>query len=134
MKTQRKILNKIESTRRDNNKLVDLLMIQDRASGDIEYIKDMIKMFIDLMPEYFDELQGYYNDKNWTELGKQAHKMKTPVAYFGVETLRDLLSNIESQMRDNDISETELTDILQKIDALILASIGELKIELEKIS
>jgi signal transduction histidine kinase/CheY-like chemotaxis protein/Tfp pilus assembly protein PilF/HPt (histidine-containing phosphotransfer) domain-containing protein len=120
--------------RTESNKLVDLLMIRERASGDVEYIKDMIKMFIDLMPEYFDELKGYYDTKNWEELGKQAHKMKTPVAYFGVEELRELLSNIELQVMDGNINDVATQQIVTRINELITDSIIELNVELDRIS
>ena len=122
------------SVRTKSNKLVDLMMIRDRASGDVEYIKDMIKMFIDLMPEYLNELIEHQNSKNWEELGKQAHKMKTPVAYFGVEELRELLSNVEFQVMDGTISEEATEQMIIKISELITASISELNIELDRIS
>lgn len=122
------------SVRENNTKLIDLGMINERANGDIEYIKDMIKMFIDLMPEYFEELKEYHINKNWEELGKQAHKMKTPVAYFGVEKLRELLSNIELQMIDGTINEAATEQIITRINELITDSIIELNIELDRIS
>ncbi len=122
------------SVRVKSNKLVDLLMIRERANGDIEYIKDMIKMFIDLMPEYFDELKECYNTQNWKELGKQAHKMKTPVAYFGVEELRELFSNIELKAINGTVSETLTSQTMNRINELITESIIELNIELDKIS
>ena len=109
-------------------------MIRERASGDLEYIKDMIKMFIDLMPEYLNELTEHQNSKNWEELRKQAHKMKTPVAYFGVEELRELLSNIELQAMTGTINEKVLDGMIERISELIFASISELNIELDKIS
>ena len=122
------------SVRENNIKLIDLGMINERANGDIEYIKDMIKMFIDLMPEYFEELKEHHTNKNWEELGKQAHKMKTPVAYFGVEKLRELLSNIELQVMNGTIDEKVTQQMITKISELITTSISELNIELDRIS
>lgn len=129
--------NDLESkinVRENGTKLIDLGMINERANGDIEYIKDMIKMFIDLMPEYLNELKEYHITKNWEELGKQAHKMKTPVAYFGVEELRELLSNMELLMKTDTVQAIELSEMIQKSEELIVASISELKLELDKIS
>ncbi len=129
--------NDLESTisvRAKSNKLVDLLMIRERASGDAEYIKEMIKMFIDLMPEYLNELIEHQKSKNWKELGKQAHKMKTPVAYFGVEELRELLSTIELQVMNGTINEEVTEQMVTKISELLTASISELNVELDRIS
>ncbi|MES2761193.1 MAG: ATP-binding protein [Bacteroidota bacterium] len=122
------------SVRTKNSKLVDLVIISDRADGDVGYIKEMIHMFIELMPEYFDELNEFYRSKNWEELGKQAHKMKTPAAYFGVEELRELLVKIEVNTISGKINEEELKSIIKAIQKLSLAAIAELKAELIKLS
>ncbi|MBK8367373.1 MAG: tetratricopeptide repeat protein [Bacteroidetes bacterium] len=122
------------SVRTKSNKLIDLMMIRERASGDVEYVKDMIKMFIDLMPEYYNELKSYHDIKNWEELGKQAHKMKTPVAYFGVEELRELLSSIELQILNETFNEIDIQQRMVTINELIINSIIELNIELDRIS
>ncbi|MES2513566.1 MAG: ATP-binding protein [Bacteroidota bacterium] len=116
------------------HKMVNLAIIKERAEGDISYIKEMINMFIQLMPEYVDELNELYESRNWEELSNQAHKMKTPVAYFGVNELRELLIKIEINAVNETINEQELKQMVQKIKKLVSVSIIELKTELIKLS
>ena len=122
------------SVKSNSDKLIDLVIIRDHAGGDIKYIREMIQLFIELMPEYYNELNDLFINKEWEELGKQAHKMKTPVAYFGVDELRELLVKIEMDAVSETISVVALQDNMRKIEALISASINELKQELNKIS
>lgn len=116
------------------NKLTDLAIIRDHASGDIEYIKEMIQMYIDLMPEYMEELYTVFESKDWPEVGKQAHKMKTTAAYFGINELRELFVRIEQQVASGTIDEPLLSGVIRKAGALAAESIQELKQELNKIS
>lgn len=116
------------------NKLTDLAIIRDHASGDVEYIKEMIQMYVDLMPEYMNELHEVYAVKDWVEVGKQAHKMKTTAAYFGISELRELFIRIEQHVASGTIDESLVNDLIGKSGVLASASINELKQELNKIS
>jgi signal transduction histidine kinase/CheY-like chemotaxis protein len=126
--------NSSASEKNKVHKLVSLAVIKERAEGDMDYIREMINMFIQLMPEYLNELNELYGSGNWSELSKQAHKMKTPVAYFGVEELRELLIKIEIDAVHEPVNAQELKEMLKKIKTLVSASITELKAELVRLS
>ncbi len=115
------------------DKITDLAIIRDHASGNIEYIKEMIQMYIDLMPEYMEELYAVYTAKDWPEVGKQAHKMKTTAAYFGIEEMRELFIRMEKHVASETIDEPLLGGWIRKTGQLTSASIHELTQELNKI-
>ena len=114
-------------------RLIDLSIIRDYAGGDVSYIKEMIQIYNESMPGYLSDLTNFYNQKNWEELGKQAHKMKAPAAYFGVEDLKDLLLKIEV-ITQGDANELVIDELMRKVKVLIDTSINELSHELNKIS
>ncbi len=107
------------------DKLIDLAIIRDHASGNIDYIKEMLQMFI--------ELKELHEKKDWLELSKQAHKMKTPVAYFGIEELRDLLVKLEVHSASGNTDEQFIKDAIIKINSLSFLAINELEKELSSI-
>lgn len=113
------------------HKLTDLAIITEYASGNVDHIKEMIETFIESMPDYLKELNLFFDEQKWVDLKKQAHKMKTPSAYFGLEKLRLILSDIETSA---DVNEVLLKEQMQEINLLIEQSIIELKHELNKIS
>lgn len=115
------------------DRITDLVIIRDHASGNIEYIKEMIQMYIDLMPEYMEELYAVYTAKDWPEVGKQAHKMKTTAAYFGIEEMRELFIRMEKHVASEVIDEPLLGGWIRKTGQLTSSSIHELKQELNKI-
>lgn len=113
------------------HKLTDLSIISEYASGNVEYIKEMIETFVESMPDYLVELNEMFEQKKWEDLKKQAHKMKTPSAYFGLEKLRTILSDIETI---SNIDESILKEQMKTINSTIEEAIIELKHELNKIS
>jgi PAS domain S-box-containing protein len=114
-------------------KYTDLSIIYDGAGGDLNYIKEMIEMYINIMPQYLQELNDLFAKQKWEELGKQCHKMKTPAAYFGVIELRELMTNMELSVKDAS-NKNLATSIMHEINDIVLASIKELKEELVKVA
>lgn len=114
-------------------KYTDLTIIYERASGDLNYINEMIRMYINLMPQYLKEFNDLFAKKNWNELSKQAHKMRAPVAYFGIVELKEILSNIERNAKEYSNADL-LSDMIDEVNQIASASIKELKEELDKIS
>jgi len=119
-------------SRHEKTKHTDLTLIYEHAGGDLNYIKDMIEMYTNLMPEYLQELNDSFVNENWMALSAQAHKMKTPAAYFGVLDVRELLSTIELTVNDES-NKDMLNNIIAQINEIILVSVKELKEEVDKI-
>lgn len=119
---------KIKSVR-----VTNLSILREYAVGDIEYIKDLINIYLESIPEYVRDLNLFYHEKNWEKFGKQAHKMKAPLAYFGLSELKQVLENIELDARKETNPERHLYH-LNKVNEIIESSLVELKIELRSLS
>lgn len=115
------------------NKTTDLSSLLENASGDIIYIKEMIEIYLQSMPEYLSELNFSFKQKNLQEVKKQAHKMKTPAAYFGASELSDLLYRVEIYTSQN-ASTSLFAATVQRINDLCLETFKELEEELKKLS
>lgn len=123
----------VETPLRKTKRLIDLSLILDHASGDIEYVKEVIRIYIETMPEYLTELKNYYKQEKWEDLEKQAHKMKSPVAYLGVTELKDALEKME-RMGTQNMNVFSLKDLMKIAIELTEASVFELMKELNRIS
>lgn len=114
------------------NKVSDLSMLQHRAAGDMVFMKEILESYIQEMPLYIAEMELFLDKKDWQEVSKQAHKMKSPIALMGAMQLKELFSKIEvdaSLNRDQD----ELVKQIRLAQKQCLETVNELKIELDKI-
>ncbi|MDP2385160.1 MAG: ATP-binding protein [Bacteroidota bacterium] len=114
------------------NKATDLSTLLENAAGDIVYIREMIEIYLQSMPEYLNELNFYFKQKNWLEVKRHAHKMRSPTTYFGAHELSDLLYRVEIYTSRN--SSTGLfTTAVQRVNDLCLETFKELEEELKKL-
>ena len=116
-----------------SEKSIDLTLLNNRAEGDKEYLKEIFETYITEMPKYLDELNQYIDSRNWPEIGNQAHKMKSPIALVGAFELRQLLEKIEKEA-NIESSRAALVELFEKVNLLTLKTIEDIKKELLKIS
>lgn len=114
------------------DRITDLSMILGLAGGDIDYVKEIIRIYIDSMPEYLKELNVSFEKKEWKEVEEHAHKMRAPASYFGVLELKEILFKIESDIQ-NHVNDNSLEALMGSVNHFVLTSVKELKEELEKI-
>ncbi len=81
---------------------VDLSYLNDIADGNAEFIIDMIDIFIEQTPVYFEQLATAIKEKDWAATAAVAHKIKPTLAFIGVEAARERMAEIERKARDLD--------------------------------
>ncbi|MDP3468387.1 MAG: Hpt domain-containing protein [Daejeonella sp.] len=79
---------------------VDLSYLKDVASGSDEFIIDMIDLFLNQTPDYFEQLEQFIAEENWTKVADIAHKIKPTLAFMGVDSAREKMAEIEQNARD----------------------------------
>lgn len=120
----------IKIQKKSKNKMYDLSQIREVASGDAEYVKEILGIYITDMAVYLNELNRYIEKKEFPEIAAQAHKMKSPAALLGVSKLKDCLLEIETQAKQ----QTEISEqLIKNTNDLCSQSIEELKTELAKL-
>lgn len=85
----------IPPTTGNGEKLYDLTMVYGLAGGDEEFVKRMLRLFLDTMPVTLQELQNETAKANWPQVGKLAHKLKSTVDSMGISTLRNTIRQVE---------------------------------------
>ena len=107
---------------------VDLSYLNDIAGGNAEFMIDMIDIFIEQTPLYFDQLGEALSKQDWKSVGDVAHKIKPTLAFMGVEEAREQMAEIERDAR----ALNNLEEIEPKYSSL-KASCEDLYISLRKI-
>lgn len=116
----------------DNNyQQISLEQLESVSSGDKDFKKELIDIFLEQIPEFISNMKKFYAEGEILLLGKEAHKAKSSALIFGmtktgkdlkeiqlqaeedkIELLKKL---IESVVSDFDLAKNELNDILSKL-------------------
>ena len=79
---------------------VDLSYLKDVVNCSDEFMIEMIDLFIDQTPGYFEELDQFINESNWSRVAEIAHKIKPSLAFMGVDSARESMAEIEQNARN----------------------------------
>jgi HPt (histidine-containing phosphotransfer) domain-containing protein len=80
----------------------DLNYLEAMTEGDKGLILELIGIFSTQVKEYGEQMQKYLRQKNWTELGKMAHKAKSTVAIMGMKELSEELKTLERLAKEEE--------------------------------
>jgi signal transduction histidine kinase/FixJ family two-component response regulator len=127
-----KIVKMIPVNSIKNAPVIDLTILNERAEGDKEYLKDIMESYIQEMPNYAAEMKKYVNDKNVSAIGPQAHKMKSPAKLLGAFELNLQLEFIEKNVAVHGL-DPKMIERLEKMDVLCRQTVEEMKKELVKV-
>ncbi len=95
---------------------IDLTYLETLADGSSELIVELMQIFIDQVPEFIEEMNSYYDNKDWEALSAIAHKSKSSIDIVGLKELQIKLKTLEL-----DAKEAKNTDTYRKIiDEFIL--------------
>jgi len=112
-----------------NSRLYDLSMVQSVSGGDEGFIKKMVALFIETVPQNMDELSKAAASGNWEQVGKTAHKLKSTVDSMGIKSIRQEIRTVEANAKQLQSLE-EIPSLVEKIGAVIAECIGQLKAEI----
>jgi HPt (histidine-containing phosphotransfer) domain-containing protein len=105
--------------------ITDLTYLHNMSGGSTDIIKEMISIFISQTEEYIVDMQKLLDEKDYTALGKLAHKAKSSVAIMGMNDLAGDLKSLELLSKDNKEVES-YPAIVDKFIAMSKQSIIEL--------
>jgi CheY-like chemotaxis protein len=91
-------------------KVIDLNIINKYSGGDMEFRKEMIKEFINIVPPSINSLETAINQGNYSRIKAIAHDMKTTIHVMG---LTMLIGHILQQIEAYAYSNTGLSSINQ---------------------
>ncbi len=111
-----------------NNKLYDLTMIQSVSGGDKAFIKKMILLFIETVPQNVKELVESMEKKNWEQVSKMAHKLKSTIDSMGIRSIHDQIRSVELNAKN--LQQLELLpSTVKQIETVVSTCIQQLWVE-----
>jgi HPt (histidine-containing phosphotransfer) domain-containing protein len=111
-------------------RLTNLEHLYDLASGDKDFIKEMIEYYLSQVPVIKQDLLRYRDQQDWFNLGEIAHKAKSSFKFMGIAQLTELAKDICRENPD----EKRIHELINRIQELMVPSSDELRIELSKIA
>jgi HPt (histidine-containing phosphotransfer) domain-containing protein len=105
---------------------IDLNYLKSMTGGDEEIMKEMIDLFILQVPEFIENLNRYLKNKDYSELGKEAHKAKSSVTIMGMNELGKDLKTLQLLTISGKEKET-YPDYIKKFETQCLEAVNELK-------
>jgi len=110
-------------------KLYDLSMVQSVSGGDQGFIKKMVALFIETVPQNLQDLCKATEEGNWEQVGKTAHKLKSTVDSMGIKSIHQDIRLVEANAKQQQ-SLQEIPPLVGKIESVILHCIDQLQTEI----
>jgi CheY-like chemotaxis protein len=110
-------------------KLYDLSMVLSVSGGNKEFIKKMIALFIETVPQNVTELKKSAELENWEQVAKIAHKLKSTIDSMGIKSLHQDIRNVETNAKQK-ANLSIIHPLTQKIESVITDCIHQLQSEL----
>ncbi|WP_210490477.1 hybrid sensor histidine kinase/response regulator [Rufibacter aurantiacus] len=111
---------------------IDLSYLENFANGNVEFMRDILRLFIEQTPKLVQELTRAVSLSNWNETRTLAHKIKPSIALVGIRELEDLNNTIE-QFALNRTNTEQIPALVQQMVLLVNRSVQQLKKELESL-
>lgn len=96
-------------------KLYDLSLINTIGKDDPAFAKKIVSIFLETMPESLDALMKTVQERNYEQIGKVAHKMKSSIDSMGISSLKDVIREMETIKPGND----NIITLAAKINAVM---------------
>lgn len=112
-------------------RLYDLSMVQSVSGGDENFIKKMVALFIETVPQNMQDLKNALQEENWDQVGKTAHKLKSTIDSMGIKSIRQEIRAVEANARAKE-SLDQVAPLVATIDNVIKECIGQLQDEVMK--
>lgn len=88
-------------------KMVDLSFLEKFSKGNNTKMRRYISMYLKMAPETFERMHQNIKDKSWPELAINAHSLKPQAEYMGIDTLKELLIEIEKKIKNDQLEDME---------------------------
>jgi HPt (histidine-containing phosphotransfer) domain-containing protein len=89
----------------------------------------MILLFIDTVPQNVQELVDATDQKNWEQVSKMAHKLKSTIDSMGIRSLHDQIRTVEMNAKKQDQLE-RMPDMVRQVESVVSVCIKQLRTEI----
>jgi signal transduction histidine kinase/DNA-binding response OmpR family regulator len=107
---------------------INFHILKELSDNVLEFETEIVESFLNEIPLQLKELEDFINKKNFEEIRKACHKIKSPISYFGLKNMKDKLISIEdfSKMveKNESILKVIYSNIIKEIN-FICNDLGE---------
>ncbi len=118
--------NKKEKRQPAKDKLYDLAMVESISGGDAYFIKKMVDLFIETVPQDVTELDNGMRSENWEQVSKMAHKLKSTIDSMGIRSIKEEIRFVEINAKQLEAL-GEMPVMVEKIKTVIDGCISQLQ-------
>jgi PAS domain S-box-containing protein len=110
----------------DSTSFYDSTQLTKMSGGDKTFIKKLAEIFIRTSPLTFDLMIEALQTKNWQEVSREAHKLKSSIDSMGITSGKDIIRKIEERCKaEKDLDTIEA--LCSDFKIILQASIEQLK-------
>ncbi|HEY0008089.1 MAG TPA: Hpt domain-containing protein [Tepidisphaeraceae bacterium] len=102
---------------------IDYRQLLSRCLNDRDFMKQMLEIFSDFVPQTLANLQSAVDRKDVDAVRRLAHTLKGSAANVSAEVLRQVAMNVEQQAATGDLGAVRET--LPQIDAALARSLAD---------
>ncbi len=113
---------------------VDLSYLMDMSNNDINFVIEMLEMFVLQIPDIIVNLQVELGRKNWGKIGDLSHKVKSNFKMLGLGQQEADAFEVERIVKSSSIEESRISFIINRLVDKVDLLIPKLKDELRKLS
>ena len=89
----------------NNSQTIDYSNLYNVANNDEDFIKELIKIFLDQIPVFIQNLNQLFIEGKLDKLAREAHTAKSSVMIFGMKNAGLLLNKIELWAENKEVEE-----------------------------
>jgi signal transduction histidine kinase/CheY-like chemotaxis protein/HPt (histidine-containing phosphotransfer) domain-containing protein len=119
------LLHTLKPSKRKNETLINLEYLEDMVGSSKIVMKEFFDIFILQVPEFVENLNKYFHEKNWEELKRQAHATKSSLAVVGMNDLKEYMQKLEN-MAKKEIETEKYPEMIAKFTKDCYEAIDEL--------
>jgi HPt (histidine-containing phosphotransfer) domain-containing protein len=106
--------------------LTDLTYLQQMTGNDSEQMKEMINLFLNQLAETQVNFESVIDNKNWLELSRLAHKIKSSALVMGVGQMADEMKELELLAKESRSTE-KYPEYVARFKTMTNITVEELK-------
>jgi HPt (histidine-containing phosphotransfer) domain-containing protein len=106
-------------------------MVQSVSGGDEGFIRKMVALFIETVPQNVQDLKNAMQAENWEQVGKTAHKLKSTIDSMGIKSIRTEIRAVEANARQKEALQ-DIPALVATVDSVIRECIEQLQTEVLK--
>ena len=113
-------------------KFTDLSYLKEVTGGETGFMKDMINIFMEQVPEFIENMERHYANGEYIDLGKEAHKAKSSVIILGMNDLGVKMKELQILTEKNEAIEA-YPSYIEDFKTQCTGAVEELAREMDKL-